>query len=275
MKAVSVVVTLYNYRNYIGEAIESFLKQNFDDSEMVIVDDGSQDDPYEVIGKYESDRVRYIRLDKNQGQAHAKNVGIETAEAEILVMLDADDMLTENSISVRYNKLQEGYDFVHGPALNLYDKIYMENEINIFEKALNKFKREVLNVYVPVKRDPLERKRIVPDRKWALWMASDKGPSTYRLVHTQTIMLRKDIHRKIGLYDETLWCKVDSEMWGRIFNHGFRIGWVEDYICIYRKHPNQLHKSRAKVLINKKLQKDVLARIERRKTDLSDLRFLK
>ena len=62
MFKVSVITTLYNYRNYIRDSIKSFLKQDFDDSEMIIVDDASTDNPYKVIRKYESDRIKYIRL---------------------------------------------------------------------------------------------------------------------------------------------------------------------------------------------------------------------
>ena len=89
MVKVSVITTLYNYKDYIVDCIESFLSQNFKDSEMIIVDDNSIDNPYKNIKKYISDRVKYINLDKNMGYSYAKNIGIKASNSDILVMVDA------------------------------------------------------------------------------------------------------------------------------------------------------------------------------------------
>jgi glycosyltransferase involved in cell wall biosynthesis len=233
---VSVITTLYNYEGYIIDCIKSFLDQDFLDSEMIIVDDGSTDNPNDNIKKYKSGRVKYIRLDKNQGYSHAKNVGIKEAKSDVLIMLDADDMLTKDSISVRYDKLLEGYDFVHGPCLD-------------FKKG----------------------RPLVRNRMWDLW----KKEKTYKYVHAQGVMLKKNIHTKIGLYDESLPCKSDREFFARVFNHEFKIGVVEQDVALYRRHKKQMHRSPAKAKINKKLQKEVDRKMKIRKTDLSDLEMLK
>lgn len=233
---ISVITTLYNYRDYIKDCIKSFLKQDFENSEMIIVDDASKDNPYGVIKKYESDRVKYIRLEKNMGYSHAKNVGIKACNSEILVMLDADDMLIEGSLKLRYKKLKKGYDFVHGPCL-----------------------------------DKKEGRPLVRNRLWDLWLSKN----TWKYVHAQGVMLRKDIHRKIGLYDEALRCKSDREFFARVFNHGFKIGVVDKDVAYYRRHPKQMHRSKEKLRINKKLQKEVMRKIEIRRKDLSDLEMLK
>jgi glycosyltransferase involved in cell wall biosynthesis len=238
MPKVSVITTLYNYRNYIEECIKSFIEQDFDDCEMIIVDDASTDNPYEVIEKYVSDKLTYIRLDKNQGYSHAKNVGIINAKSDILVMLDSDDMLTENSLSMRHEKISKGYDFVHGPVMDLRSK------------------------------------GRIPSKLWKQWIKSKKDASCYRLVHAQSVMLRKSIHRKIGLYDENLRCKSDRELWARVFNHGFKIGWVDDYVSIYRIHSKQMHKSKEKAKHNDRLQREVLALIKKRASNLSDVIML-
>ena len=236
MSKVSVITTLYNYSNYIEDCVKSFLVQNFDDSEMIIVDDASSDDPYSIIKKYESDKVKYIRLCNNKGYSHAKNIGIKACCSDILVMLDADDMLTPNSLKVRYKRMQKkDYDFVHGPCL-----------------------------------DMKEGRRLVRNRLWDLWQK--KGG--WKNVHAQGVMLKKDIHRKIGLYDETLWCKSDREFFARVFNHNFKIGVVEADVAFYRRHKKQMHRSKEKLKINDKLQKAVMKKIEIRKTNLSDLEML-
>jgi len=232
---VSVITTLYNYKNYIKDCIKSFLKQDFIDSEMIIVDDGSTDNPYDVIEPLENGRIKYIRSIKNYGYSHAKNVGIKHCSSDVLVMLDADDMLTENGISIRYKKLIEGYDFVHGPCLNLK------------------------------KGRPLVRNKM-----WEEW----KKNKTYKYVHAQGVMLKKDIHRKIGLYDENLWCKSDREFFARVFNHNFKIGTVNSDVALYRRHNMQMHQSKKKAKVNEELQKSVLKLIKKRKTDISGLKLL-
>ena len=236
MVKVSVITTLYNYSDYIEDCIKSFLDQNFDDSEMIIVDDASDDDPYSIIKKYESDRVRYIRLDKNKGYSNAKNVGIKACNSEILVMLDADDMLTPGSLKVRYKRMmKKDYDFVHGPCL-----------------------------------DMKEGRSLVRNRLWDLW--NKKGG--WKNVHAQGVMLKKDIHRRIGLYDDTLWCKSDREFFARVFNHDFKIGTVKEDVAFYRRHKKQMHRSKEKLKINEKLQKEVMKKIKVRKKDLSGLEML-
>lgn len=236
MIEVSVITSLYNYKNYIKDCIKSFISQNFDNAEMIIVDDASLDNPYEVIKKYKSNKIRYIRLNKNMGYSFAKNIGIKNCNSDILVMLDADDMLTLNSLKIRYKKLSEGYDFVHGPCL-----------------------------------DMKEGRPLVRSRLWDLW----NKKNIWKYVHAQGVMLKKDIHRKIGLYDEELRCKSDREFFARVFNYGFKIGTINKDVAFYRRHKKQMHRSKEKLEINNKLQKEVMNKIKRRKKDLDGLEMLK
>lgn len=235
---ISVVTTLFNYQDYIGDAILSFLSQDLKDSEMVIVDDASTDESQSVVNKYLSDRVRYIRLSKNLGYSNAKNVGIKAARGDVLVMLDADDMLVKGSLSSRYRKLREGFDLVHGPALDL-------------DRGITK-----------------------PSPLWGRWFKLKDGPKAYKGIHAQTVMLRKDVHSRVGLYDTNLRYKSDREMWARVINHGMKVGWVTEPVCIYRIHEKQMHKSKQKAKINEQLETEVQKIIERRATDLSGLAML-
>lgn len=238
---VSVITTLCNYARYVGDCIESFQKQDFLESEMVIVDDASNDNPYDVIGPYASQdsRIKYIRIDENQGYSHAKNVGIRNSLGGYLVMLDADDMLTIGSLQLRYQALQEHCDLVHGP-------VYDFNPDG----------------------------SLIRSKLWKQWKKNREQPNAYKYIHAQGVMLKKDIHRKIGLYDESLWSKSDREMWARIFHHNFNICTVDREVAIYRLHKNQMHKSKEKLKHNDKLQQEVLKKIEKRKTNLNNVRFL-
>ena len=93
---VSVVVTTYNHRRYLAEAIESALGQTRPASEIIVVDDGSDDDPGEVVARYPS--VALIRQ-PNAGPAAARNTGLEAATGDLIIFLDADDLLAPNAIA--------------------------------------------------------------------------------------------------------------------------------------------------------------------------------
>jgi glycosyl transferase family 2 len=89
--AVDVVVTNHNYERFLPQAIESACSQTHPDVHVVVVDDGSSDGSREVLRRYE-DRVEVV-LKEQGGQASALNAGLERCRGEVLLVLDADDVL--------------------------------------------------------------------------------------------------------------------------------------------------------------------------------------
>lgn len=89
--AVDIVVTNYNYARFLPAAIESALAQTHSDVHVVVVDDGSTDDSRQVLRGFE-DRVE-VTLKEQGGQASALNAGLERCRGEVLLVLDADDVL--------------------------------------------------------------------------------------------------------------------------------------------------------------------------------------
>lgn len=88
---VSIVVNNFNYARFLGEAIESALSQTHSDVEVVVVDDGSTDRSRDVIATFEG-RVRAV-LQDNRGQAGAFNAGYRVTSGDVVMFLDADDVL--------------------------------------------------------------------------------------------------------------------------------------------------------------------------------------
>lgn len=95
-KLVSVVIPAYNFEQYVGETIESALAQTYSAIEVVVVNDGSTDGTAQVIAGF-GDRVRQITK-QNGGLATARNRGIKEARGELLVFLDADDLLEPQAV---------------------------------------------------------------------------------------------------------------------------------------------------------------------------------
>lgn len=94
---VSIVINNFNYARFLGEAIESALKQTHPDVEIVVVDDGSTDGSRDVIAAYDG-RVRAV-LQENRGQAGAFNAGFSVATGAVILFLDADDVLLPGAAS--------------------------------------------------------------------------------------------------------------------------------------------------------------------------------
>jgi glycosyltransferase involved in cell wall biosynthesis len=97
-----VVIPCFDQAHYLAEAIESALAQTVAPAEVVVVDDGSGDNSYEVAGRYED--VTRVRQ-QNRGMAAARNAGCKKARGDCLVFLDADDRLLPQALEVGMNAL--------------------------------------------------------------------------------------------------------------------------------------------------------------------------
>ncbi|HEX3040670.1 MAG TPA: glycosyltransferase [Solirubrobacterales bacterium] len=101
---VSVVIPCWNQAHYLGEAIESVLAQTHRRLELVVVDDGSEDNSCEVAARYPG--VRRVRQ-PNRGVAAARNRGLAETTGEYVVFLDADDRLLPRALEVGVGRLAE------------------------------------------------------------------------------------------------------------------------------------------------------------------------
>ena len=90
---VSIITPCYNGEKYIAETIDSVLQQTYPNFEMIIVDDGSNDNSVELVHRYQQKdkRIKLI-TQENAGSASARNKGIRHAEGRYIALLDADDI---------------------------------------------------------------------------------------------------------------------------------------------------------------------------------------
>jgi len=99
---VAVVITTFDHAHFLGAAITSALSQSIAADEVIVVDDGSHDDPEHVVSRFAS--VRLIRQ-ANAGLAAARNTGWRAARSDLVVFLDADDRLLPNALEVNRARL--------------------------------------------------------------------------------------------------------------------------------------------------------------------------
>jgi len=120
---VSVIIPIYNRRNYLEQAIESCFEDEATlDVEVIVVDDGSTDDTRAYLQSLEDERVHTI-FQENQGASAARNRGMERAQGKYLKFLDDDDYLYPEGLRAQFEALEEsGNDVSYGDLILCWEE---------------------------------------------------------------------------------------------------------------------------------------------------------
>ena len=207
MPEVSVIIPAHNSADYIGEALESVFDQTYTDYEVIVVDDGSTDGTADVVRKF-GDRVVYA-YQENGGAASARNHGIELARGKFVAFLDADDVWLPDKLEKQIRL------FENNPDLGLvFTENYLFDEQGIYCDSL--------------------------DKKFRL-MSGDLAQSIFMNsgVATPTVMVRREVFKKLGTFDESLTQAEDDNMWIRITSH-YRGMLVDEPLVKIREHQGRI-----------------------------------
>lgn len=116
MVKVTVLVAVYNSESYLRECLDSLLAQSFKDFQVVCVDDASTDGSWQILQEYagKDSRFEVMHLEKNVGQAKARNMGLVHARGKYTCFLDSDDFFSPDALEsvVRRFEEDEAYDCV-------------------------------------------------------------------------------------------------------------------------------------------------------------------
>ncbi|MBR3605855.1 MAG: glycosyltransferase family 2 protein, partial [Candidatus Gastranaerophilales bacterium] len=107
-KRISIIVCVYNDDKYINEALESLLKQTYENIEIICVNDGSTDNSLKILEEYaqKDERIKIINQ-KNQGLACSRNNALKIASGKYVVFVDSDDYIVENACEVLFEKAEK------------------------------------------------------------------------------------------------------------------------------------------------------------------------
>lgn len=131
---VSVIITNYNYSDYIGQAIESVLSQTYENIELIVIDDGSTDKSVKTIEEYVKQFPKIIFIkQKNHGVVYTRNRGMERATGEYICCLDADDFFDSDYIDKQYKYITKYKADVVYPNWNLFGDINQKIEFPEFD----------------------------------------------------------------------------------------------------------------------------------------------
>jgi glycosyltransferase involved in cell wall biosynthesis len=208
-KKVSVIIPVYNSEDYIAEAIESVTAQTYKNIEIIVVNDGSTDNTEAVLKPY-MEKIKYF-YQENKGVAAARNTGIRLALGEYIAFLDSDDIWLPEKIALQVDYLNRN------PSVML-----TYSNFKIFNDGKH------------------------PD-EGILYLNSDIYIEGYIftelvnacLISTITVLVRKEVFEKVGLFDEKFVSGEDYELWLRIAAE-CKIGYVKEVLASCRKHSQSI-----------------------------------
>ena len=140
---IDIIIPVYNARKTLELTLMSIKLQTIIDKiNIYLIDDDSSEDYKDILNKYKDMNIIYIKLDKNNGPAVARQKGIEMSSSKYIMFIDADDLLYDaDSIKKLYNKIEEDYDYVVGITIDEKQNTQIMNESDLHGKI---YKREFL-----------------------------------------------------------------------------------------------------------------------------------
>jgi glycosyltransferase involved in cell wall biosynthesis len=204
---VSVIIATYNRANLLPHTVASVLRQNYQDFELIVVDDGSTDDTEKVLEPYAS-RLRYV-FQENQGPSAARNLGVRQARAQWIAIQDSDDLCAPNHLETLYGYIKShpdcGMVFANGSYLGGPE--HNRDTIIPKTKSLRLAKRGV-----------------------RLEDLFDKS-----IVRLQAALISKHCYDEIGGHDESLRICMDLDLAFRLFSR-YPVAYLDEVVFSYRRH---------------------------------------
>lgn len=211
---ISIIITTYK-RNpeIVARAITSVINQTYKNWELFVIDDSPNDyrereNVKKIVNSFKNSKISYIQLPKNMGACKARNEGLRLSSGEYIAFLDDDDVWDNTKLEKqlkRFNELDDKY------ALVYCGSIY-------YNEKKNKYKLH----------DSIFKSGDVFDE---LIMKNFIGGSSFPLI-------RADVIKELGGFDETLLACQDLDMWLRI-SKKYYIDYVEEPLVIYYLHDGE------------------------------------
>lgn len=122
---ISVVIPTCNRERIIPISLESVIRQTYDNLQIIVVDDGSEDHTEAVVKGYQNPRIQYARHPRNMGGASARNTGIDLAEGEYIAFIDSDDAWVPEKLELQYTHIQS---FPNPENIVSYTQVFHSHE---------------------------------------------------------------------------------------------------------------------------------------------------
>ena len=137
---VSIIIPIYNVERYVGQCIKSALSQSYDNCELILVDDGSQDDSLKICEKiideyWRENLSEHVRINiisqQNKGVSSARNVGVRAAKGSFIAFVDSDDWIGERYVANMMSAYDDRADMVvSGICHHMEGGLVLERELS-------------------------------------------------------------------------------------------------------------------------------------------------
>ena len=108
MPKVSIIMPVYNGEKELKKCLDSILKQEYKDFELICINDGSKDNSLNIINQYVKKDKRIIIVDKeNSGVSDSRNMGLDIASGEYIQFVDCDDYITRDSTKIFVREIEK------------------------------------------------------------------------------------------------------------------------------------------------------------------------
>jgi len=215
MPKVSVIIPTYNRADMVGDAIQSVLDQTYADWELIVVDDGSEDNTRDVVASYNDSRVRYIYQD-NMKLPGARNTGIRASTGEYVAFLDSDDLFLPEKLQLQIAVMERS------PEIGLVASGW--TEINV--------RHEPLRTLCPWR---LKRGLALSD--W-LYGCPFIVPA---------VLARRHWLIRVGLFDAQQHYLEDWDLWLRLAYAGCLMAWEPAVVCLRTMHEGNMVRNAARM----------------------------
>jgi glycosyltransferase involved in cell wall biosynthesis len=209
---VSVIIPTYNYGHFLGDAIESVLNQTYPITEIIVVDDGSNDITEEVVKKF-GEKVNYIKQN-NGGLSKARNTGLENSTGDFIAFLDADDMWLPQKIEKEIAKFQEDDQF---------GLVFCG--MREFDTVTN----ETIHLHLNGEEGWIAKELLLLEKPAVIGIGS-------------TGLISRETLENVGSFDTDLKHSEDWDFSYRVAKK-YKIGFVREVLVNYRNHGNNMHKN--------------------------------
>ena len=235
---VSIIIPVYNMEKFLPDAVNSALKQSFQDFEIIIVDDGSTDKTPDIAKRLAANdsRIRYFRR-KHSNQASARNFAIRNSNGEYLAMLDADDIWEKGHLKDSIGFLDKNRDAAL--VFSMMD-VFADNPGSAGQSRDEEKKQEYYD-------DAISRFiRSAKGKKNGICLKFGK-PSFVSLMRcycipNSSMVIGKHVAIDAGMYNESLFYGEDSELAFRI-SRNYAMGFIPRKDVGYRIHKSNCHSS--------------------------------
>ena len=209
---VSVIIPLHNAELYVDECVQSVLNQSYPNIEIIIVENGSIDKSYEIVQKYESQKIQVLKTEIANASA-ARNIGIQHSHGDYIQFLDADDTISTTKIQKQIEVLAK---------TNFDDRILSFCPWQKFGTDTSQIQQELCHGYEPALDVLIDLQ----------FMSS--------MIAIHSYLISRNLIIKTGMWDEALSSNDDGEWMARILSNAKRLVFVPDVRADYRAKPGSL-----------------------------------